>query len=137
LAGKTVLIINCNYETIFDPSPVATNESGSSTDKEELSQKFALLRPEVLETLRKLSFLCFATSNHCKQEGPGTLKPPFRWPRNTEISAVLQHSAIEILTILQKKILTSAEYKAIWLVSSMSLRKSCTSGTSNMVRNHL
>ena len=51
-------------------------------------------------------FLCFSTSNHCKQEGLGTLKLPFRWPKSTEISAVLQHSAIEILSILQKKILT-------------------------------
>ncbi|KAK2466879.1 hypothetical protein APHAL10511_001137 [Amanita phalloides] len=34
-------------------SAFAANESGTSTDKDELSQKFALLRPEVLETLRR------------------------------------------------------------------------------------
>ena len=59
MAGESVLIINSNHETSFNHSPVATNESGTSTDKEELSQKFALLRPEVLETLRKLPFSLF------------------------------------------------------------------------------
>ncbi|KAF8625778.1 hypothetical protein AX15_005170 [Amanita polypyramis BW_CC] len=37
-------------------SPVANDESGARTDKEELSQKFTLLRPELLETLRRTGY---------------------------------------------------------------------------------
>jgi hypothetical protein len=118
--------------------PCFSSGNEGQREKEELQQKFSILRPEVLETLRMRNLLYVLLFSFFSglQEGVDMRRRHFPWPNITKILLVLLLSATGKQFSPLKKTRTPNEYSRTSSNLRRILQQNFSSGIYNMVGSH-